>query len=154
MNFHKKSLAAALVEKMTQDANVLSEDKKALISAIYNSGWEPIGGVLALGPEEEVDEGEEDTNIENDPNWDEDKGFINPPFTKSNSKSTDSLTGKKLWLLYVGTDQGNREDCNIFYADPECYEHRHDALARQKQLKTANQNTYNFYTHLSFIVVS
>ena len=57
-------------------------------------------------------------------------------------------TTKKAYVLYHGEDNGNHEDCNIFYAEPEVFLDKKKAKKRVKELNKAILDTSAGYTYL------
>lgn len=80
---------------------------------------------------------------------DEANNFAVPTPTPTNSP----LSGKRIWVLYFGEENGSREDCSIFYTDTEGFENEADALAREKQLQAVNSQNPTFYTQVNFITL-
>ena len=111
------------------------------LPAIVNE-LEKLGYKLNWSDEEEADGGED--GLEDDDEDEDGRGIVNPDSPSPNTPNS----GKKIYLLYFGTETGNREDCSIFYEVPEVWEKKKDAVAREKALNAANKGKDEFYTHL------
>ena len=102
---------------------------------------EGLGYKLTWGEEETAEGGEDGLDDEED---EDGRGIVNPDSPSPNTPNS----GKQIYLLYFGTETGNREDCSIFYEVPEVWEKKKDAVAREKTLNAANKGKDEFYTHL------
>lgn len=63
------------------------------------------------------------------------------------------MSGKTMFVLYYGTEDGSREDCSIFYTESELFEVEQDAKERQDELATLNKYVEGYYTELQSIDV-
>lgn len=62
------------------------------------------------------------------------------------------LSGTKMWILYHGTQEGEREDCSVFYTESELFKDEQEAKDREDELKNQN-NRSGFYTHLAPLTI-
>lgn len=91
-----------------------------------------------------------DLETDDDSSFDEEAGYNIP----KKLVTQNNLTGTRIWLVYHGIENGSREDCSIFYAEPEAYSTQADAEAREAQLNAANVGNSIFYAHVTLVSFS